>query len=167
MKVDLLCGPCILVLGLICVAVAAPSKEEEEEGREVRKEELYLLAKLLHPNSPRAKDRANLSKGKAGLDKRQGAWDMDYGWGGGRFGKRADMLDYGWGGGRFGKRAEMLDYGWGGGRFGKRSGDMLDYGWGGGRFGKRSADNKKRFDLYGSGGRFGRDVDHVDPADEQ
>ena len=46
------------------------------------------------------------------------------------------------------------------------SGDMLDYGWGGGRFGKRSAD-KKRFDLYGSAGRFGRDVDHVDPADEQ
>ena len=44
---------------------------------------------------------------------------------------------------------------------------MLDYGWGGGRFGKRSADDKKRYESYIAERRFGRDVDHVDPADEQ
>ena len=37
----------------------------------------------------------------------------------------------------------------------------MDYGWGGGRFGKR-AEAKKRYDMYGMGGRFGRDVDHID-----
>jgi hypothetical protein len=93
---------------------------------QVRKQELYLLANLLHPS--KARGRAELGKGLKDEKKRQeaqgGAWEMDYGWGGGRFGKRGggDMLDYGWGGGRFGKRnGELMDYGWGGGRFGKRS----------------------------------------------
>lgn len=36
----------------------------------------------------------------------------------------------------------------------------MDYGWGGGRFGKRA--ESKRYDMYGMGGRFGRDVDHID-----
>lgn len=169
----------LVAVGLICVVTAATSSQEEEEAdKEVRKQELFLLAKLLHPSKLRQSNRASLAlndldleKGlgnKEEMKKRQGAWDMDYGWGGGRFGKRADMLDYGWGGGRFGKRADMLDYGWGGGRFGKRSGDMLDYGWGGGRFGKRSTDTKqkKQYDSYNQERRFGRDVDHVDPADE-
>ena len=42
-----------------------------------------------------------------------------------------------------------------------------DYGLGGGRFGKRTdrpVDTlNKKYDMYGTGGRFGRDVDHVDP----
>lgn len=35
-----------------------------------------------------------------GIEKRQGAWDYDYGLGGGRFGKR---FDYSFGGGRWGR----------------------------------------------------------------
>ena len=34
-------------------------------------------------------------------EKREAAWDMDYGWGGGRFGKRRDSLGLA---GRFGRR---------------------------------------------------------------
>ena len=82
------------------------------------RKEFLLLSNLLRGS----KSRSGHPGSDNDMKKRQGAWDMDYGWGGGRFGKRADMLDYGWGGGRFGKRADMLDYGWGGGRFGKRSG---------------------------------------------
>nr|AXN93480.1 cholecystokinin [Mizuhopecten yessoensis] len=38
----------------------------------------------------------------SGIDKRQGRWDLDYGLGGGRFGKR-EYDDYRLGGGRFGR----------------------------------------------------------------
>ena len=38
----------------------------------------------------------------------------------------------------------------------------MDYGWGGGRFGKRAP--SKRYDMYGIGGRFGRDVSRVQQA---
>ena len=97
---------------------------------------------------------------------------------------KREIIDYGWGGRRFGKRAnneiksatlnkrEILDYGWGGRRFGKRgfnSGknamvnkrEILDYGWGGRRFGKRGyhmhnidAIQTGNVDQYSLGGRI-------------
>ncbi len=47
--------------------------------------------------------------------------------------------------------------------------EAMDYGWGGGRFGKRAGADAvpKRYDMYGSYGRFGRDDDHVDPDARQ
>lgn len=83
---------------------------------------------------------------------------------GGRFGKRADPLTLG---GHFGKRYDALGLA---GRFGKRTMDddvmMKRYdsmGMGGG-FGKRAGDgdSAKRVDKYALGGRFGRDVEHVE-----
>ena len=58
-----------------------------------------------------------------GLAKRQPAWDLDYGWGGGRFGKRSE--------------------------------------------GRPTRGGGKQYDMYNFGGRFGRDVSHVDTAEEE
>lgn len=43
----------------------------------------------------------------SGMDKRQGRWDLDYGLGGGRFGKRG-YDDYVLGGGRFGRDVDHV-----------------------------------------------------------
>ncbi|KAL3854476.1 hypothetical protein ACJMK2_013742 [Sinanodonta woodiana] len=42
------------------------------------------------------------------VEKRQGAWDFDYGLGGGRFGKRGSA-EYSLGGGRFGRDVDHVD----------------------------------------------------------
>jgi hypothetical protein len=45
----------------------------------------------------------------------------------------------------------------------KRSKWEMERGWGGGRFGKRQqwASSGRNYDMYGMGGRFGRNVDRV------
>ena len=105
------------LLGLAVVwAAAAPSDTSDTASS---KQEALFLARLLRPVRGLAKQASQLeailddAASKVTLSKRQGAgWDMDYGWGGGRFGKRSQ--------------------------------------------------DKKPYDMYGMGGRFGRDVDHVD-----
>lgn len=94
-------------------ALAAPAAQKDGGPTD---DELLVLARLLAPIrelSERAGALESLVEKAAGGDdslftemKRQGAWDQDYGWGGGRFGKRTNH----------GKRYDM--YGMSG-RFGR------------------------------------------------
>ncbi|KAK2141978.1 hypothetical protein LSH36_1009g01006 [Paralvinella palmiformis] len=73
------------------IAASAPSDVQT-------KKEILFLAKIVAPLREIAREAEQLAslvervaaEGDLGLElaKRQGAWDMDYGWGGGRFGKR-------------------------------------------------------------------------------
>ena len=107
----------LLALCAVCLAWAAAAPAATNHARPSKDEALFI-SRLVAP----MRDLANRASEIEALleevasngvpEKRQGGWDMDYGWGGGRFGKRAEA--------------------------------------------------KKRYDMYGMGGRFGRDVDHID-----
>ncbi len=122
----------VLAVGLLVVASAVPAKKTTESEPE-SDQNLMFLAKLLHPLRELAR-RASQLEGlvSAAMEK-----DSD-------FAAELHKRQQQW---------EAMDYGWGGGRFGKRAG---------------GADAvPKRYDMYGSYGRFGRDVDHVDPDSRQ
>ena len=93
-------------------------------------EELLFLARLMAPLKELSQDvqriqsfveqvTRNRNMLMTGLSKRQPAWDLDYGWGGGRFGKRSERPT-----------------------------------------------RAKQYDMYNFGGRFGRDVSHVDTTEQ-
>ena len=110
-----------MAVGLIAIAAAVPAKKSDDNQR------LLFLAKLLTPLRELSKRAGQLeglisdaaqddSQLAAELHKRQQQWEvMDYGWGGGRFGKRAmgqeapkryDMYgNYG----RFGRDVDHVD----------------------------------------------------------
>ena len=111
----------LVAVGLIAIAAAVPTKKSDDNQR------LLFLAKLLTPLRELSKRAGQLeglisdaaqddSQLAAELHKRQQQWEvMDYGWGGGRFGKRAmgqeapkryDMYgNYG----RFGRDVDHVD----------------------------------------------------------
>ena len=111
----------LVAVGLIAIAAAVPAKKSDDNQR------LLFLAKLLTPLRELSKRAGQLeglisdaaqddSRLAAELHKRQQQWEvMDYGWGGGRFGKRAmgqeapkryDMYgNYG----RFGRDVDHVD----------------------------------------------------------
>ena len=112
----------LVAIGLIAIAAAVPAKKSQQNDHQ-----LMFLAKLLTPLKELSK-RAGQLEGlisdaaqddtelAAELHKRQQQWEvMDYGWGGGRFGKRAmgqeapkryDMYgNYG----RFGRDTDHVD----------------------------------------------------------
>ena len=111
----------LVAVGLIAIAAAVPAKKSDDSQR------LLFLAKLLTPLRELSKRAGQLeglisdaaqddSQLAAELHKRQQQWEvMDYGWGGGRFGKRAmgqeapkryDMYgNYG----RFGRDVDHVD----------------------------------------------------------
>ena len=111
----------LMAVGLIAIAAAVPAKKSDDNQR------LLFLAKLLTPLRELSKRAGQLeglisdaaqddSQLAAELHKRQQQWEvMDYGWGGGRFGKRAmgqeapkryDMYgNYG----RFGRDVDHVD----------------------------------------------------------
>ena len=111
----------LVAAGLIAIAAAVPAKKSDDNQR------LLFLAKLLTPLRELSKRAGQLeglisdaaqddSQLAAELHKRQQQWEvMDYGWGGGRFGKRAmgqeapkryDMYgNYG----RFGRDVDHVD----------------------------------------------------------
>ena len=111
----------LVAVGLIAIAAAVPAKKSDDNQR------LLFLAKLLTPLRELSKRAGQLeglisdaaqddSQLAAELHKRQQQWEvMDYGWGGGRFGKRAmgqeapkryDMYgNYG----RFGRDVDHVD----------------------------------------------------------
>lgn len=93
----------LVAIGLIAVAAAVPAKKSERAAA-VDNRQLLFLAKLLTPLKELSK-RAGQLEGlisdaaegdtelAAELHKRQQQWEvMDYGWGGGRFGKRAPAV---------------------------------------------------------------------------
>ena len=67
-----------LALCVLC-AMSAPAKRDDDQ--EALLQNLRSLADTMESLVDRLDSGVNLAK-------RQGAWDMDYGWGGGRFGKR-------------------------------------------------------------------------------
>lgn len=98
---------------------AAPSPTSSQKAS---KQELYILAKILQPLRQLVNDATELEAvivkelPNAKISeavKRQSAWDLDYGWGGGRFGKRGEAKKrydmYGFGGGRFGRDVDHVD----------------------------------------------------------
>ena len=112
-RTTLLLSLTVSALAILTSALAAPSGQKEDA---LADEESLIFAKLLGPVRELA-ERAGaleilLEKAAQGDDaaftelaKRQGAWDMDYGWGGGRFGKRGHGKRYDMYGmsGRFGR----------------------------------------------------------------
>lgn len=112
-------------LGAIVLALCAHLSEGTSSSAiesDSVKGEIYILAKLLGPIrqlTNRLEDIEAIIE-RAATDhefamevaKRQGgAWDMDYGWGGGRFGKRDSNKRYdAFGlGGRFGRSVDHVD----------------------------------------------------------
>ena len=111
----------LVAVGLFAIAAAVPAKKADDSHQ------LMFLAKLLTPLRELSKRAGQLeglisdaaqddSQLAAELHKRQQQWEvMDYGWGGGRFGKRAmgqeapkryDMYgNYG----RFGRDVDHVD----------------------------------------------------------
>ncbi len=116
------CMACLVSAAVIvCAAIvqlgtAAPV--ENVISRAPTKDELVFLAKILAPLKELAMEAEDLEAlvERAAKDqdfafelaKRQGAWDMDYGYGGGRFGKRQSQKRYdSFGiGGRFGRSVD-------------------------------------------------------------
>jgi len=109
---------------LLHLSQSAPaSSHKSAVERSTRDDEMMILSKLIEPIRELSERAGQLETlvAKAtndddmfsGPGKRQGkaAWDMDYGWGGGRFGKRNEL-----GAGGQGKRYDM--YGMSG-RFGR------------------------------------------------
>ena len=110
----------VLLAICTCHVFAAPSAPSTET-RKVTKQDLYVFARILQPLRNLVADANELEAviakelpNKVGeLAKRQSAWDLDYGWGGGRFGKRGDAKKrydmYGFGGGRFGRDVDHVN----------------------------------------------------------
>ena len=111
-----------VAIGLVAIVAAVPAKKSQQDSHQ-----LMFLAKLLTPLKELSKRAGQLEELisdatqdapelAAELHKRQQQWEvMDYGWGGGRFGKRAmgqeapkryDMYgNYG----RFGRDTDHVD----------------------------------------------------------
>jgi len=108
-----------VVIAACCLRLATGSTTSKEAVKP-SPEELLFLARLMAPLKELSQDvrriqsfveqvTRNRNILVTGLSKRQPAWDLDYGWGGGRFGKRSerptrakqyDMYNFG---GRFGR----------------------------------------------------------------
>jgi len=117
----IICSVLAVILAVCAVhAIAAPS-QTADAGSKTAKQEVYILARILQPlrqvvaNAKELEEVIKELHSKVGGDmsKRQSAWDLDYGWGGGRFGKRGDAKKrydmYGFGGGRFGRDVDHVD----------------------------------------------------------
>jgi hypothetical protein len=80
-----------MALCVLCV-ISAPATRDEESSQEIK---FRYLKKFVDDLRVMVDNVNKLTSGEISLDemtkrqgKQSGAWDMDYGWGGGRFGKR-------------------------------------------------------------------------------
>ena len=113
---------CAAALVLVLCAVGTEGASVAENDVTAKKE-LLFLAKILAPLKELAREALELSSFvervatdrdfAMDMTKRQGAWDMDYGWGGGRFGKRGSSTNTG---GQSAKRYDSFGIA---GRFGR------------------------------------------------